>query len=122
MASQQHFPKQGDLIWIDAEPHAGHEYGGHEPTNNIRRPMLVTSSESYNRITGMVAGFPITSQIPADFPTALKIKTAKIQGYAVLSSLLGYDFDARHGEVVAQVDRVTRMNALAAVQTIFAIY
>lgn len=122
MSGKQHFPKQGDLIWIDAEPHAGHEYGGHQPLTNIRRPMLVTSSESYNRITGMVAGFPITSNIPSDFPTALKIKTTKIQGYAVLSSLLGYDFDARHGEVVDHVDRVTRMNALAAVQTIFSIH
>jgi hypothetical protein len=32
-------PKQGDLIFIDAEPHAGHEEGGHRPqSGHIRRP------------------------------------------------------------------------------------
>lgn len=28
-------PQQGDLIWIDSEPHAGHEYGGHNSEGGI---------------------------------------------------------------------------------------
>ncbi|WP_225352831.1 hypothetical protein [Lentilactobacillus parafarraginis] len=39
-------PQQGDLIWIDSEPHAGHEYGGHNPASNKTfRPLLVVSDK-----------------------------------------------------------------------------
>lgn len=32
------FPNQGDLIMIDAEPHKGREYGGHnKQLGNIRQ-------------------------------------------------------------------------------------
>jgi len=36
------FPKKGDIIIADAEPHAGHEMGGHNPKKgNIRRHYVV---------------------------------------------------------------------------------
>lgn len=115
------YPDQGDLIWIDAEPHAGHEYGGHS-VENIRRPMLVMSSSLYNRRTGMVVGFPITSKLPVHFPVGLRISGHKIQGYAVLSNLIGYDFIARHGEVVDRVSKATFNQALNGIKDIFEIY
>ncbi|WEV43824.1 type II toxin-antitoxin system PemK/MazF family toxin [Lactobacillus sp. ESL0684] len=116
-------PKQGDLIWIDAEPHAGHEYGGHaRDINNIRRPMLVVSSDIYNERTGMVVGFPITSKVPREFTVSMKISTKKINGYAIFSNLLGYDYSARHGQVIDHLNKALRMQALAAVKDIFGIY
>ncbi|MFD1420571.1 type II toxin-antitoxin system PemK/MazF family toxin [Lactiplantibacillus songbeiensis] len=114
-------PKQGDLVWIEAEPHAGHEYGGHSE-GNIRRPMLVVSTDVYNQRTGMIVGFPITSTIPNGFPAALKIEHTKIHGYAVLSNVLGYDFQARHGEVVDHVSRATKVQALAAIKDVFGLF
>ncbi|MEB3365626.1 type II toxin-antitoxin system PemK/MazF family toxin [Lactobacillus sp. R2/2] len=43
-------PKQGDIIWIDAEPHAGREEGGHNPqSGNIQRPAIVISNNAYNQ-------------------------------------------------------------------------
>lgn len=43
-------PKQGDLIWINSEPHAGHEYGAHDVSaGNTFRPMLVMSDLAYNQ-------------------------------------------------------------------------
>ncbi|MFC6315365.1 type II toxin-antitoxin system PemK/MazF family toxin [Lapidilactobacillus achengensis] len=123
MSGELIFPKQGDLIWIDAEPHAGHEYGGHHPqNNNIRRPMLVVSSTVYNERTGMVVGFPITSKIPKGFPAALSVKGVKINGFAITSNMLGYDYAARNGEVVDHVSKVLRLKALAAVKDIFDFY
>lgn len=115
------FAEQGDLIWIDAEPHAGHEYGGHNE-NNIRRPMLVMSSNVYNERTGMIVGFPITSKLPVNFPLGLRIQTDKVHGYAVLSNLMGYDFLARNGEIVDHVNRATKQQALQAIQDIFVLY
>ncbi len=45
-------PQQGDLIFIDVEPHAGHEEGGHNPTSgNIRLPLVVLSNDGYNQST-----------------------------------------------------------------------
>lgn len=123
MYGNEEYPKQGDLIWIDAEPHAGHEYGGHNPqTNNIRRPMLVISSDVYNQRTGMIVGFPITSKIPLGFPAALKITSTKIHGYAILSNLLGYDYTARHGEIVDHISKPLKTEALSVVKDIFGIY
>lgn len=115
------YPNQGDLIWIDAEPHAGHEYGGHNE-RNIRRPMLVMSSSLYNERTGMVVGFPITSKLPAYFPVGLKIQEDKIRGFAVLSNLLGYDFVARNGEIVDHVNKITFKQALSGIKDMFELY
>ncbi|MFC6288848.1 type II toxin-antitoxin system PemK/MazF family toxin [Levilactobacillus angrenensis] len=115
------YPDQGDLIWIDAEPHTGHEYGDHNE-KNIRRPMLVMSSSLYNERTGMIAGFPITSKLPAHFPVGLKIQGNKIHGFAVLSNLLGYDFIARNGEVVDHVNQVTLKQALSGIRDMFELY
>ncbi|WP_302051009.1 hypothetical protein [Lactobacillus helveticus] len=42
---------------IDAEPHAGHEMGGHNPEEgNIRRRYLVVSRYQYNAKSGLVVG------------------------------------------------------------------
>ncbi|WP_243682034.1 type II toxin-antitoxin system PemK/MazF family toxin [Lacticaseibacillus manihotivorans] len=54
-------PKQGDIIFIDSEPHAGKEFGGHDPEqNNTRRPMIVLSNTDYNHGTKMVIGMLVT--------------------------------------------------------------
>jgi len=122
MSGSDDFPKQGDIIWIDAEPHASHEYGGHDSKDNIRRPMLVISSDTYNKRTGMINGFPITSRVPKDFYASLKFKNDKVHGYIILSNLLGYDFSARHGKVVSHVDKVLKEQALSAIRDIFSVY
>jgi len=123
MSGSQDFPEQGDLIWIDAEPHAGHEYVGHRPENgNNRRPMLVISDGLYNRSTKMIVGFPITSaNIDPAFPRTamIKIDDQSIHGHAILTGLLGYDYIARHGEIVGTVNRATKQKALSAVRNIF---
>lgn len=65
MSDNNRVANQGDIIWIDSEPHSVHEFGGYDAQNdNIRRPLLVVSSKIYNERTGMVVGFPITSSKP----------------------------------------------------------
>lgn len=42
------YPKQGDFVFMNAEPHASHEIGGHDlKNNNCRRPYLVLSRKSF---------------------------------------------------------------------------
>jgi hypothetical protein len=53
---RQYVPERGDLVWLDFEPHAGHEQAG-------RRPALALSPKYYNQKTGLGIFCPITSQI-----------------------------------------------------------
>lgn len=99
-------PKQGDLVFIDAEPHAGHEEGGHNPAKgNIRRPMVVISNEGYNSAIGMVVCMPITSKIKKDRRIYLPIADSNsgIKGSVITFQISNYDYQARHGEIVGHV-------------------
>nr|WP_235803629.1 type II toxin-antitoxin system PemK/MazF family toxin [Lentilactobacillus kisonensis] len=98
-----HIPMRGDIVFIDAEPHAGHEYGGHSTTDqNIRRPMIVLSNNDYNRATGMVIGMVVTSKdfSDNDFYYAFADFESGIKGSVVTWQLPTYDFQARNGEIV----------------------
>ncbi|WP_407885448.1 type II toxin-antitoxin system PemK/MazF family toxin [Levilactobacillus sp. N40-8-2] len=54
--------KQGHLYWVNVDPHAGHEEGGHNKTlGNIRRPVVVASNHQYNQ-GGMSIVSPITTK------------------------------------------------------------
>lgn len=90
---------------IDAEPHAGHEMGGHNPSNhNIRRPFLVMSRSSYSNRSGLVVALAIT-HFHRDSPFRFSIVDfeSKINGDALLLQLLSYDFLARHGKVIGHI-------------------
>ena len=93
------FPQQGDVIKITAEPHAGHEWGGHDPKKgNIERHMLVVSATPYNRVTGFIVGMPITtSEIYAKDEHYKPIlimgnKQTGVKGYVCLYQVLNYDY------------------------------
>jgi len=49
-----YIPKQGDIIYLDFDPQAGHEQRG-------RRPAVVVSNPTYNRITRLALVCPITN-------------------------------------------------------------
>lgn len=110
-------PKKYDIVFIDAEPHAGHEFGGHNlKNNNIRRPFLVMSGNYYN-FSGMIAGFPITHKRPKELPS-IHVKVGKVDGYAVVQ-LLGYDYKARNAEIVGKINLQDIKIANAAIRDIF---
>ena len=49
-------PDRGDVVWLDFDPQTGREQRG-------RRPALILSPRSYNRLTGLALARPITSQV-----------------------------------------------------------
>lgn len=49
-------PDAGDIVWLQFDPHAGHEQAGH-------RPALVLTPRRYNEKRGMLIGCPMTSRI-----------------------------------------------------------
>jgi mRNA interferase MazF len=57
--------KQGHIIWLDFDPHAGHEQKG-------RRPALVISNEVFNNFSNLAIVCPITSTIK-NYPFHIKL-------------------------------------------------
>ncbi|CAI3368674.1 type II toxin-antitoxin system PemK/MazF family toxin [Enterococcus cecorum] len=102
------YSKQKDIIIIDSEAHSGKEYGGHS-SENIRRPMVVVSSDEYNQSTGMIIGMPIISADKSAYPLLFKpIMVTNgdgtgIKGYVIMWQLQNCDFYARNGVIVNRV-------------------
>ncbi len=58
---------RGDIDWSALDPTVGHEQAG-------TRPFLVVSNDVFNRHSGTVIGFPLTSQPPrVGFPLVLEM-------------------------------------------------
>ena len=49
-------PDQGDIVWLEFNPQAGHEQAGH-------RPAVVLSPLAYNQKTGLMLCVPLTTKI-----------------------------------------------------------
>ncbi|AVK99325.1 type II toxin-antitoxin system PemK/MazF family toxin [Pediococcus inopinatus] len=115
-------PQQGDIIWLDFEPHSGHETGGHNPNkNNIRRPCLVVSATEYNETTPLVQVIPVTSTVRENDPFRQQIVDPRlgIKGMLLFQQLHGFDFQSRHGEIVGQANSKLVRLTLEAVKDIF---
>ncbi|KRL87868.1 type II toxin-antitoxin system PemK/MazF family toxin [Lactobacillus kalixensis] len=107
------FPKKGDVIVADAEPHSGHEMGGHDPkTKNIRRHYVVMSTDEYNEATHMFIGMPITTSSkyennPRYKPILIPGGNGEgVKGFVVLWQLQNFDFESRHGKIVNHVSDI----------------
>lgn len=99
-------PKQGDIIFIDAEPHSGREEGGHDSINgNIQRPEVVISSNAYNPKTGLTISMPITSKNRNNKILYLPFVDVKsgIKGSIITWQMRNFDFVSRHGKIVGHV-------------------
>lgn len=107
------YPNKGDVIIADAEPHAGHEMGGHNPQqNNIRRHYVVMSTSAYNEATKMFIGMPITTSNYQNNPRYLPILIngsggTGVKGFVVLWQLQYFDYQARNGRIVNRVSSRT---------------
>ena len=114
--------KQGDIIFIDAEPHTGHEEGGHKPQDgNIRRPLVVISNDAYNAQTKMIVGMPVTSKLLTDRRIFLPIAdpASGVKGSIITYMIPNYDYIARHAEVVGKVTSSVLADLLQRAHSIF---
>ncbi|MBV8063836.1 MAG: type II toxin-antitoxin system PemK/MazF family toxin [Nevskia sp.] len=82
-----HLPDRGQIVVIDFDPQAGTEIGK-------RRPALVMSPKAYNRATGLVLVFPITTK-PRDYPFEVRLQTAKSVGAVLADRVHSFDWRAR---------------------------
>jgi len=83
-------PKQGDIIWVKFDPSIGREI-------KKKRPALVLSSNSYNKVTGFVVVCPITSTKKSGF---VEINPdQKTKGYINIMQLKTFDYINKKREV-----------------------
>ena len=88
---RQYVPERGDLVWLDFEPHAGHEQGG-------RRPALVLSPKYYNQKTGLGIFCPITSQVKG-FPFEVALPPGlQVTGAILADHLKNADWRVRNAQ------------------------
>lgn len=79
-------PDAGDIIWIDLDPVAGHEQGGH-------RPAVVLSPFSYNNKVGLLLCVPCTTK-SKDYPFEVEI-SGECDGVALADQVTCVDWRAR---------------------------
>ena len=84
-----YIPNQGDIIYLDFDPQAGHEQRG-------RRPALVVSNITYNKLTKMALVCPITNT-NRNFPlhVALNSKT-NTSGFIMCEQVKALDINFRN--------------------------
>ncbi|HEU0009548.1 MAG TPA: endoribonuclease MazF [Verrucomicrobiae bacterium] len=88
-------PERGDLVWIDFDPQSGREQAG-------RRPALVLTPSSYNRLVGLLIACPITRQAKGyPFESALPAGLA-VQGVVLADHLRSVDWRKRRAEFIGK--------------------
>jgi len=89
-------PDQGDVVWINFSPQAGHEQAG-------ERPALTLSPESYNQMIGLAIFCPITSQIKG-YPFEVVVPEGlKVRGVILSDQVRNLDWRARHARFCCKI-------------------
>jgi mRNA interferase MazF len=87
-----YLPKQGDIVYLNCDPQAGHEQAG-------RRPAVVVSNRSFHlRVGGFAIVCPITNThrpFPLHIPLDSRTKTT---GVVLCEQMKSFDLRARNVE------------------------
>ncbi len=90
--------KQGDIIFLNFNPQAGHEQAGY-------RPALVISNNVFNKRTGLAILCPITSKAKK-YPLRVELDSStKTKGFILCEHIKSLDIEARGYKVVEQVSK-----------------
>jgi len=93
----EYIPKRGDIIWLNFKPQTGREQSG-------KRPALVLSHESYNKVVGLGIFCPITSKQKGYPFEVLLPDTIKIEGVILADQIKSFDWRKRNAEFICKVD------------------
>lgn len=93
--SKKYIPDQGDLIWIEFNPQAGHEQAG-------LRPAIVVSPASYNGVIGLAVLCPITSKVKGYPFEVLLPKKSKITGAILSDQVKNLDWRIRNARFASK--------------------
>lgn len=104
-------PDRGDLVWVQLDPHAGHEQAG-------RRPALVLSPAAYNAKTGLALCCPITSRVKG-YPFEVVLPDGlPVAGVALADQIKNLDWKARRAEIAGVAPPAVVAEALGKLATL----
>ncbi len=84
----RYIPEQGDIVFLEVDPQAGHEQKG-------KRPALVVSNNTYNKFTKIAMVCPITNT-NRKFPLHVELdKRTKTSGVIMCEQAKALDVHAR---------------------------
>lgn len=107
-------PDQGDIVILDFNPQSGHEQAG-------KRPALVASPASFNKVTGFAWLCPVTNQAKG-YPFEVNITgTQKTAGVALVDQMKSLDWRSRNAHVVDKVDETCAAQVRVLAATILGI-
>ena len=92
----RYVPRAGDIVWLDFDPQAGREQAK-------RRPALVLTEQSYNRASGLVIVYPLTSR-RKPYPFALPVTLDQVEGAVLVDHLKSMDWSARKATFHSKAD------------------
>ncbi len=106
-----YIPDQGDVVWIDMNPKAGHEQEG-------RRPAVVLSPSAYNGKVGLAILCPITNRVKG-YPFEVLIPPGLDVTGAILSDQVkNLDWRTRKVEYICTLPGVTITEVLQKLNTL----
>lgn len=118
MVTQNHkgpVPEQGDIVWLEFDPQAGHEQAG-------LKPALVISPSLYNRTVGLAIFCPIISKIKGYPFEVLLPKDFKVKAAILSDQIKNLDWRIRKAKFITKVPREIFKEVIAKQQTILTIH
>lgn len=81
-------PERGDVVWLDFDPHVGHEQAK-------RRPAVVLSAAAYNARASLALCCPVASQVK-EYPFEVALPEGfEVAGVVLADQLRSVDWHAR---------------------------
>ena len=106
-------PAQGDVVWLDFNPQAGHEQRG-------RRPALILSPTAYNKRIGLALVCPLTSQAKG-YPFEVELPAGlPVRGVVLSDHIKSQDWQARRAEFIVSLDETTLAAVIQRARTLLA--
>lgn len=108
---KRYVPRQGDIVWLDFVPQAGHEQAG-------RRPALVLSPEAYNAKVGLMLCAPVTNQVKG-YPFEVQISAGrKVSGVVLSDQIKSLDWQARRAEFITRAKQESVAEAVGKIKAL----
>jgi mRNA interferase MazF len=106
-----YIPQRGDIVWINMNPHAGHEQAG-------RRPAVVLSPRSYNDKVGLALFCPITNHVKG-YPFEVMIPPGlQVTGAILSDQVKSLDWKVRNAEYYDKVPESVVVEILKKLSTL----
>lgn len=106
----RYIPDQGDIVWLEFNPQAGHEQAG-------RRPALTLSKQSYNKKTGLGIFCPISSKVKG-YPFEVIVSGKKIQGAVLADKAKSLDWKSRLAKRIEKAPKPVTTEVLSKLSVI----